>query len=357
MSSKPQHNYLPQLDGIRTIAIGLVLIFHWLPTTHWINTLPNGTIGVTLFFVLSGFLITDILIKNKTESLGGAAQVYKNFMIRRALRIFPIYYLTLAVGFALPKLHIPFTTALYQHPWYYILYTYNHLLEKTGFWADAFSPYWSLAVEEQFYLVWAFVVLLIPKKHTITLLWTTVILGIIFRFYFIYIQQGQGLITVTCIDCFAWGGLLSWYRINHVQDQLHRLLRYTVLPSLAILLYVSFVKDNTATLVKILFLRTAISCISAYILSLICSPKPHWLNTVLSSAPMVFVGKISYGVYVYHMTVPLLFWFVWQKFHLPAIGNHFASLIVLLVASYLSWILFEKPINNLKKYFPYQEKK
>jgi peptidoglycan/LPS O-acetylase OafA/YrhL len=59
---------------------------------------------------LSGFLITDILIKNKTESLGGAVQVYKNFMIRRALRIFPIYYLTLAVGFALPKLHIPFTT-------------------------------------------------------------------------------------------------------------------------------------------------------------------------------------------------------------------------------------------------------
>jgi peptidoglycan/LPS O-acetylase OafA/YrhL len=181
--------------------------------------------------------------------------------------------------------------------------------------------------------------------------------GHYFRFYFIYIQQGQGLITLTCIDCFAWGGLLSWYRINQVQDQLHRLLRYTVLPSLAILLYVSFVKDNTATLVKILFLRTAISCISAYILSLICSPKPHWLNTVLSSAPMVFVGKISYGVYVYHMTVPLLFWFVWQKFHLPAIGNHFTSLIVLLVASYLSWILFEKPINNLKKYFPYQTKK
>jgi len=121
MSSKPQHNYLPQLDGIRTIAIGLVLIFHWLPTNHWVNTLPNGTIGVTLFFVLSGFLITDILIKNKTESLGDAVQVYKNFMIRRALRIFPIYYLTLAVGFALPKLHIPFTTDLYQHPWYYIL--------------------------------------------------------------------------------------------------------------------------------------------------------------------------------------------------------------------------------------------
>ena len=81
MSSKPQHNYLPQLDGIRTIAIGLVLIFHWLPTNHWVNTLPNGTIGVTLFFVLSGFLITDILIKNKTESLGDAVQVYKVFDI------------------------------------------------------------------------------------------------------------------------------------------------------------------------------------------------------------------------------------------------------------------------------------
>jgi peptidoglycan/LPS O-acetylase OafA/YrhL len=56
------------------------------------------------------------------------------------------------------------------------------------------------------------------------------------------------------------------------------------------------------------------------------------------------------------MTVPLLFWYVWQKFHLPAIGNHFTSLIVLLVASYLSWILFEKPINNLKSIFHIRQK-
>ena len=94
MSSKPQHNYLPQLDGIRTIAIGLVLIFHWLPTNHWVNTLPNGTIGVTLFFVLSGFLITYLLLLEQEK--GGI--IIRKFYIRRILRIWPVYYLYLFIS-------------------------------------------------------------------------------------------------------------------------------------------------------------------------------------------------------------------------------------------------------------------
>lgn len=86
--------YIPALDGVRAIAILLVLVFHWFPEGVGINILPNGPIGVTLFFVLSGYLISNILMEQQTKAQ--FFRSFKNFVIRRALRIFPIYFLVLA---------------------------------------------------------------------------------------------------------------------------------------------------------------------------------------------------------------------------------------------------------------------
>lgn len=92
--------YIKQLDSIRAIAVILVIISHWLPKTNVLNIIPNGNIGVDIFFVLSGFLITKILfdIRSKAEVLNiPKAILIKNFYVRRTLRIFPIYYLTILV--------------------------------------------------------------------------------------------------------------------------------------------------------------------------------------------------------------------------------------------------------------------
>ena len=85
--------YIPALDGVRALAILLVLVYHWFPEGQGINLMPNGPIGVTLFFVLSGYLISNILMEQQT--LGTFSLSFKNFVIRRALRIFPIYFLGL----------------------------------------------------------------------------------------------------------------------------------------------------------------------------------------------------------------------------------------------------------------------
>src|SRR4051812_36933857 len=90
--------YIKQLDSLRAIAALLVVIWHWLPNSRHLNALNNGSIGVNIFFVLSGFLITTILLKNRSDAENlhrNKLLVFKNFYVRRALRIFPIYYLTI----------------------------------------------------------------------------------------------------------------------------------------------------------------------------------------------------------------------------------------------------------------------
>src|SRR4051794_3114804 len=137
---------IPELDGIRGIAILMVLVCHassWMASDRWRMFLQNGRVGVDLFFVLSGFLITGILLdtrhdKNRT----------RNFYVRRGLRIWPLYFVFLAVAL------IAFRKMLPAQPniWVYVLFIQNFLyLREAG---PFLEPTWSLAVEEQFYMVW-----------------------------------------------------------------------------------------------------------------------------------------------------------------------------------------------------------
>ena len=172
--------YIPALDGVRAIAILLVLVFHWFPEGVGINILPNGPIGVTLFFVLSGYLISNILMEQQTKA--HFFRSFKNFVIRRALRIFPIYFLVLAGLLILKRVSIVINTDFYDHPWYYWGYMYNHWLEQHTNWSDTLSPYWSLSVEEQFYVLWPFCILLISSRFRAYFLWFCVVFGIAFRY-------------------------------------------------------------------------------------------------------------------------------------------------------------------------------
>jgi peptidoglycan/LPS O-acetylase OafA/YrhL len=355
LSEKDQQ--LPQLNGIRTIAVSLVILFHWFPQDHWLNTFPNGTIGVTLFFVLSGYLITGILLNNKSSDRSDFLFTYKNFMIRRALRIFPIYYLTLSLMWILPYINITIPSDFYSKPFYYLFYVYNHLLEKTGNWSDILSPFWTLAVEEQFYVFWAIFMLLLPKKSIKPFLLLTIILGVVFRYYFDYLQGGRGLITITCIDCFAIGGFLSLYKSSYMPKSVKLILQILTVLSLIFILFVTFYPENKNTdFLNILFLRSAISCISAYLILILTSKTQHWFTRLLSLPPVSFLGKISYGIYVYHMLIPALFWILVSKLRLPIQHNLVISLVVLLTFCYLSWVLIEKPFNSLKSRFKYKKR-
>ena len=146
MMNLDKHIYFNQLNGLRFIAILLVLLEHWLPESiHY----PTGHLGVVIFFVLSGFLITRILIINSIDPSKKQISVFekiKKFIFRRALRIFPIYFLVIIVGLIvgiepIRKLFI-----------WFITYTPNFYIITHKSWIGVWDHFWTLAVEEQYYL-------------------------------------------------------------------------------------------------------------------------------------------------------------------------------------------------------------
>ena len=145
--------YRPQLDGLRAVAVLAVAWSHWERPYQF--GIPFGA-GVHLFYVLSGFLITGILLEVRQQHQRGAA--LRTFYIRRALRIFPAFYLTLA--FAWWAEVPPLRETLAWHA----TYLSNAQIVLTETWPGAISHFWSLAVEEQFYLLWPWLIVFVPER-------------------------------------------------------------------------------------------------------------------------------------------------------------------------------------------------
>src|SRR5437868_3288074 len=139
--------HIKQMDGLRFIAIFLVLLEHFATIVE--GHISAGYYGVDLFFAISGFLITGILLKS-TKSFGRA---YKNFIGRRTLRIFPIYYLTILI------LYVAGNEYVHGYLIYLLSYTYNYAWIYFKIPVNSITHFWSLCVEEQFYLFWPFIVL------------------------------------------------------------------------------------------------------------------------------------------------------------------------------------------------------
>jgi peptidoglycan/LPS O-acetylase OafA/YrhL len=341
--------YIPALDGIRALAILLVLLFHWFPVDHWVNVLPNGPIGVTLFFVLSGYLISNILMGQ--QAAGTFLHSFKNFVIRRALRIFPIYFLVLLGLLVGKKIGIQVVTNFYEHPVYYWTYFYNHWLEQTQNWSDMLSPYWSLSVEEQFYIVWPFFMLLIPSgKRLLGFLWSVVVLGIIARYILVYKLDGIGVYMITCVDTFAWGALLAYYLRNGRSAELGIWIGRLWIPVL-ILWIILCVMHTDADLVKQLFFRSLTSMVSVALL--FQAMQEGILARIFSWTPLRKLGQMSYGVYLYHMLVPDLVYQLASRLHIPLPEDpyHVIGILGLFLIAVISYRWIEKPIQKLKRFF------
>ncbi|MFN8352920.1 MAG: acyltransferase [Spirosomataceae bacterium] len=355
--------HLPQLDTVRAIAIGLVLLFHWFPENHPINRIPNGPLGVTLFFVLSGFLITQILLKSKSQlpHLGQVGSAYRIFLIRRALRIFPIYYLTLLVIWLLPHLRVfpAIETDLYQAPLYYVSYLYNFWLQHTHHWGDLLSPYWSLAVEEQFYVFYPLVLLFVPARYLSHLIIGMIAAGLLSRGIRFIIGNEEGVLTITCLDTFGFGAWWALKRFENKQVKSHQqlLTKLSWVGGLVFLLAV-FMLPKQGLAYALLF-RFSMALLSLLLVVNASQGIGGWLGMVFEHPLPRYIGKISYGLYVYHMIVPSVLMPVVAKIVLKvgiSLGDfsyRFISLALLIGLASLSWYLVEKPFNNLKQYFSY----
>jgi peptidoglycan/LPS O-acetylase OafA/YrhL len=358
--------HLVQLDSLRAFAVMGVLVTHYLPSTT--TFVQFGYFGVKLFFVLSGFLITGILLRGGTVD---RLRTLRQFYARRFLRIFPAFYLVLllAAALAVPGIRDGFGWyASYLSNFWFIF----HFAHQRGNYAQ---PFWSLAVEEQFYLVAPALVLFAPRRHLRTILLGAAMAAIAYRAAAVHAGWNENAHTyapAACLDSLGLGALLAVTRWQGLSDRWTRWALALGLPLLAL-----YISDNALTYhlsqgyrlqhwsYRLLyytpvFRDTAIALVSVWLVARASRGFGGLAGRVLSFSPLVYVGTISYGIYLYHFFMVWGFQreFGWIRGQYPNQALYLLALTAAAIAiATMSWFAFERPINGLKRYFPYDERK
>ena len=354
ISTPSQRNYYRNLDTIRCFAALFVVVYHWLPGK--MGQFPLAKIGVDFFFVLSGFLITEILLRQSRAAAERNSEKWKSigkFYAKRALRIFPIYFLMITVFFLIndPPL---------GRDWVYLFtYTTNFLIFWKQQWIYPLSHTWTLAVEEQFYIIWPFLIFFFHKGRRAVLI-ATVIIGSIVYIYFISLRNEFFFVsTFSCISTLGTGGLLAYLK-NERENIFERIKPYslTLFLAFSLLFLISWRWSG------FLVWHISIAAMAFFLITYSISTQNRLFNKTFSNPVTSYLGKISYGLYLYHHPIPWLVrnlnktensFTIGTPKLLPAFTNGYLILLenmaVLLAISSLSWFLLEKPVNSLKSRF------
>jgi peptidoglycan/LPS O-acetylase OafA/YrhL len=355
----PLPEHIPALDGLRGIAILLVLAFHTelLPTLK--PLLRDGWAGVDLFFVLSGFLITRALLKNRNSP-----RYFTNFYARRILRIWPVYFGILLFVFACEKFGLLWNPTTVWGWICLITFTQNFYIGAHGWDAlpDWLGPTWSLGIEEQFYLVWPLLIRRLSleslKKVCLAVIFVTPLIRAIVSHYLRH-DDAPLVLTFCRLDTLCFGTLLA---IGYESGDLdfHRWVRRLALPALGLFLILGRFSNQLIhetflySLLAIFFAGTLAFCLA------VPSGTLHRTTVAFFSfAPLRFVGRISYCLYLVHRAVfALAVSHTAQRIlnHLPGYNHDDSSQLLanwclaFLIAT-LSWYLYESPILKLKYRF------
>lgn len=341
-------SHRPQIDSLRWFAVLSVITLHFLYTTEATALGLAARGGVWLFFVISGFLITRILLA--CRDAGGRVGVnLRRFYARRFLRIFPLYYgvLFVIVVFGLPGIR--------EHVVAFLTYTSNFQFIAQDAWPRTAGHFWTLAVEEQFYLVWPLVILTVPRRFLLGLvvalaaaapLWRAWAAAHDWGYFATYLPPVAALDTLGLGSIMALG--VAWYP-ERVTSWATRcgIAGWGALALAGLARLGGFDPEGIALDLSITLLAGWL----VYHAYLGASGLP---GRVLSFRPFVYLGTISYGIYVFHGFAAYFF------SHLglyAANTNRFVFFLVMATATVavaaLSWHFFERPVNALKRHFPY----
>jgi peptidoglycan/LPS O-acetylase OafA/YrhL len=349
-----------KIDGLRFVAIFLVLVEHFASFIG--KYISAGYSGVDLFFVISGFLITSILLKSNN---GSFKKDYTNFLGRRTLRIFPIYYLTLIL------LWLMNLDSVRSNIVSLLTYTWNYRLVKFHLSTSPVVVFWSLSVEEQFYLFWPLVILATRKKPAILLfaILIVVLLGYVQLTFNVFpsISGYNNFGLFTRMSSLGIGALGAFVSLNYALP--NKIFNSKIIEWCMFLLLII----GLITSIQLRYIITGV-CFAFFVLKAAYfnySLRP--LNIFLSNKYIRYVGKISYGIYLFHM--PIAYYltkyvfdpFFWTKINFSSLGEFsklefhpwiikfpLYSVITILIAG-LSFKFIEKPILSLKdKWFKYK---
>lgn len=378
MTNAPlSHHHLPSLDGVRGIAILLVLLLHlgvMIPTTpveHFVyRVISAGWIGVDLFFVLSGALITGILLDSK-----GSSTYYKDFYIRRALRILPLYYLILVISFyVLPFIAHPkavnFARVAGDEVWYWLFLTNFRMAAAGGPQHGIMDVTWSLAIEEQFYLVWPLLVNRFNKAQLAS------ISLVLFAFAFLTRTVLQALdvspfaiyvLTPARIDGLCAGAIVailirSDVFCTKVLDKLADRLMLAAAVALGLIISSSnglpwdgrWVQSFGYSIIALLF--------ASFLLKIyVNTGSAKYYMGGLRSKPLVLFGVLSYSLYLIHLPLraavrdtvlnPANFSQMWGGALVAQVYFYIFSGLIIVFSAWLTFNFYEKHFLRLRNRF------
>ncbi|MFA6149738.1 MAG: acyltransferase [Chitinophagaceae bacterium] len=344
---------IPSISGLRAVSIFIVLLSHWTRSTNIPSQLKfileylDGSIGVRFFFVISGFLITYLLINEQNKN--GRIDI-KKFYLRRTLRIFPVFYAFLVVIILLKYFDIVNVDALSIVGGF--LYIENFKITPFN-WLTGHS--WSLAVEEQFYLLWPAIFILFRYKFSNQFLIFVLILGAVMRgFYYKYTEASKIFLApffmnadLLYLGCFL--GFLFYYKKKEVENFIAKISTIHIFVLVAfVIIFTKLEYHPVYDKFFIPFTGTIVACSSGIILLYsILNPATLFFR-FLNNSSIVFIGKLSYSLYV------------WQQLFIGSehclIDKRFSflqlfpqNMLCVFIMALLSYYIIEIPFLNLKK--------
>lgn len=342
--SKVKKQIFPQLDGLRAIAALAVVVHHFWPgSVRW--DLSGGRLAVDFFFVLSGYLITRTLLRSRLQTPRDPLAILKRFHLRRIVRIFPVYYLTLAIACLIPSER---TVSMMWHA----VFLSNVYFILRGHYVGADGHLWALAVEQHFYLLWPLVVLWVPRSRVFAAAWGMIALGILTHWIAGIVGWSDLVIDVSTPSAFGALGvgacLTCWMEGREaVPDRFGMWISAVGLAG-ACFWGIDLMGGHWC---RLLFTEFSRSLLLVWIVAQAVWGIPGWIGTFLESFPARELGRWSYAIYLSHNFIFAMF--KARPHHVFGLSMY-DSQAVLALAVTLAWsaacyYLLEKPIANYPK--------
>jgi peptidoglycan/LPS O-acetylase OafA/YrhL len=348
--SVPQHR-IRDLDGLRAIAVLVVMYSHYLDHKYWFLGIYWARYGVELFFVLSGFLITLILLRDiarcQAEKSASFYSSIPKFYISRYLRLAPALYVGLVVGYFAGSPEVA------NSWWWHAFYASNVFFAIRGDWYGSVSHFWSLSVEEQFYLLWPLVLLLVLRRSFVGALVLLIISAPLYRVVSAWAGLSSvaiGVLPPNSFDALSLGALLAV--LVHRKSAMLSKLIYVVPLALFVWLLGSL-RALPEPLIVGDVMHTAICVVFAWVIFSLYRYGITGKGSYIFAFPaLAYIGKISYGMYVVHAFSPGLADKMLDKLGLDLSGHPIYlaivwAVITIMVAS-ACWHIIETPINRLR---------